>query len=304
MTFLSEAPELAGYHDEPAQLPSGAPGKNGYLRLGFEVRGERTELVDLDRRAPLLVQQALHFDEGMPDMACVFMISTSGGILQGDRNAIEIEVGESARAHITTQSATKIQEMDANFATQTVDIRLHDHAYAEYLPDPVIPYRHSRFITDTRISIPTSATLVAGEILMPGRTHYRDGEEFAYDVYSSTVRAERPDGTGLFTERLVIEPARFHPQRPGVLGPYRVVGNVVLLTTPELAEKVLAHTPAEMDPAHETAAGASRLPNEAGLIYKVLGMESEPVRAKVRQFWTRVRQEVMQRQVPAQFRWR
>ena len=81
-------------------------------------------LVDLHRRAPLLVQRALYWDEGMPELACVFIISNSGGILQGDRYAIEIELAAGAQAHVTTQAATKIHEMDANYATQDQDIML------------------------------------------------------------------------------------------------------------------------------------------------------------------------------------
>jgi len=53
------SPKLASFQEEPQQLPSGAVGKNAFLRLGFERRGERTVLAHLDRRAPLLVQQAL-----------------------------------------------------------------------------------------------------------------------------------------------------------------------------------------------------------------------------------------------------
>ncbi|MBP3364847.1 MAG: urease accessory protein, partial [Pseudomonas sp.] len=39
-----DAPELSQYQDEPAQMHSGAVGKSGYLRLGFEKRGTRSVL--------------------------------------------------------------------------------------------------------------------------------------------------------------------------------------------------------------------------------------------------------------------
>ena len=32
----TDAPELADYQNEPPQMESGAVGKSGYLRLGFE----------------------------------------------------------------------------------------------------------------------------------------------------------------------------------------------------------------------------------------------------------------------------
>ena len=57
MRSLCDAPELAAYRDEPQQLPAGAPGKDGFLRLGFEHRDGRSVLSELAHRAPLLAQQ-------------------------------------------------------------------------------------------------------------------------------------------------------------------------------------------------------------------------------------------------------
>jgi urease accessory protein len=300
---LHAAPELAPYHDEPAQLPSGAPGKNGFLRLGFSRRGGRTALVVLRCRAPLLVQQALHWDEEMPDLACVVIVDTAGGVVQGDRYETEIELAERTRANLTTQAATKIQEMDANYASQIQRIVLHDEAYLEYLPEPVIPYRHSRYVAHTHICLPESATLVYGDILMPGRKHYRDGEVFRYDLYSARLSASRPDGTHLFAEKFLVEPPSSSPARRGVMGDFHVFGNVLLLTSTDHAEQVLARVPTVIDPA-EGWAGASRLPNNAGLSYKILGMESEPVRARMRDFWSTARLAVMGHPAPAPFPWR
>ncbi len=50
-------------------------------------------------------------------------------------------------------------------------------------------------------------------------------------------------------------------------------------------------------------AAASRLPGEAGLIYKILGMESQMVRTKLREFWSLVRREVVGADVPKEFLW-
>ena len=304
MTSLQDAPELAAYQDEPAQMPSGAPGKNAYLRLGFAPRRGRTELADLDRRVPLLVQQALHWDEAMPDLACVTVVCTAGGMLQGDRYAIEIELAPGARAHINSQSATKIQEMDANYASQTQRIVARSGAYLEYLPDPIIPYRHSRFISDTTLVADPTATILYGEVLAPGRTHYRDGETFEYDLFSLTLRAARDGGEDLFVDKFLIEPHRSAVGRRGVMGDFQVIANVLLLAPPQAAEAVLAQIPTTIGADPSIAAGAGRLPSEAGLLYRVLGMDCEQVQVKVREFWATVRQQTVGKAVPPPFRWR
>lgn len=304
MIHYDQAPELAPYRDEPKQLPSGAVGKNALLQLRFERRGERSILAWADRRAPLLVQRALYCDEGMPELPYVQVITNSGGILQGDRYTMNFEVAPDAFAHVTTQSATKIHEMDSNFAAQTQQIVLGRGAYFEYLPDPVIPFRHSRFHTRTRITIDPTATLIYSEILMGGRKYHHDGELFQFDLFSSTVAAERPDGRELFVEKFLIEPAVDDPRQTGVMGPFDVYGNVILLTPKAVADRLYGQTPAVVDPVEQWAAGASRLPNDAGLIYKVLGMESSVVKRKVREFWSRVRPAVTGFPVPPEFAWR
>ena len=304
MIFLTDAPELAAYQDEPAQLPSAAPGKVGLLRLAFERRGDRTVLADLFRQAPLLVQRALYWDAEMPEMACVFIISTSGGILQGDRYRIDVSLGAGARAHLTTQAANKIQEMDANYAAQLQRIVLAEDAYLEYLPEPTIPYRRSRFITHTAITLPESATMLYAEILLPGRRYHRGGEIFDYDLFSCALRATRPDGADLFVEKFVVEPARHGPRRPGVFGGFHVLGNVLLLTSPGRADRVAGRVRPTWDRDLPLAAGVGRLPNDAGLIYKVLGDQTEPVRAAVREFCAVARTETVDRTMPPAFSWR
>ena len=138
----ASVPELAAFQDEPPQMKSGTVGKTGFLRLGFERRRRQTILANLERRAPYMVQRALYCDQRKcPVSACVFLITTTGCLLQGDRLALDITLGPRAQAHVTTQSATKIHAMDANYAAQTQTITLADDAYLEFLPDPVIPHR-------------------------------------------------------------------------------------------------------------------------------------------------------------------
>lgn len=298
------APELAPYQDEPPQLPTGSPGKVAEVRLGFERRRGRSILADLYRRAPLLVQRAIYWDEEMPELPCVYIISNAGGILQGDRNTVAITVGPGAQAHVTTQSATKVHEMDANHASQVQEIVLRDNAYLEYLPEPLIPFRNSRFLTDTRVTVAPTATLLYSEILMAGRKYYKGGELYEFEMFSSTTRAERPGGEELFTEKFLIRPGRHAVRRVGVMGEFDVFGNVILLTPKHHADRVFEQVPAVVNTAERWAAGASRLPNDAGLIYKVVGMETAQVRAKVREFWSVVRPEVTGARTPREFAWR
>lgn len=298
------AAELAAFQDEPLQMASGAVGKTGFLRLGFERRGDTTILADLDRRAPYMAQRVLYPDPAMPDLAWLFMITTSGCILQGDRLALDVTLGPGARTHLTTQSATKVHSMDANFALQTQSIALADGAYLEFLPEPLIPHRRSRFLSDTRITVAPTATFLYGEIVQAGRKHHHPDECFGLTLLSLAVGAERPDGRSLFTEKLVIEPARRPLRQTGVMDSFDVFGNVVLLAPKDAADRVHARVDADVDAANGVAFGACHLPNDAGLIFKVLGRETAHVKAKVREFWGVAREETAGAAIPPPFFWR
>jgi len=300
----ASAPELAAFQDEPPQMRSGAVGKAGFLRIGFEHRGNHTILTNLDRRAPYMVQRALYCDQKMPGLACIFLINTTGCVVQGDRLALDITVGPRAQAHVTTQSATKVHTMDANYAAQTQTITLADEAYLEFLPDPVIPHRQARFFSDTRISIAPTATMLFSEIVQPGRRHHRLDECFGATVLSISTAGARPCGRTLFIEKLVIEPQRYQMRQTGVMDSFEVFGNLIVCTPKDKTDRILERLGADVDIARGLAFGACRLPNDAGLIYKVLGRETTQVKAKVREVWGVVREEVIGVGLPPPFLWR
>ena len=49
-------------------------------------------------------------------------LSPSGGILQGDRYRMDVELKNNAISHITTQGATRIYKMESNYATHLVTL--------------------------------------------------------------------------------------------------------------------------------------------------------------------------------------
>lgn len=299
---VAGALKRARYPDEPGQLGRGGPGKHGVLQMEFVRSGDRSVLKHLYRQAPLLAQQALYWDEELPAMPCVFVITTSGCVLEGDRLDVSISVGAGGMAHVTTQAATKVHQMNASFAEQSTRLHLADDAYLEVLPGPVIPHRHSRFITSTTAVVAATATALIAEMVEPGRK-YHGGELFEYDLYSSALTITRPDGSPLCTEKLVSEPWRYPVRQAGVMGEFDVFANVTLAAPAALAEAVLEHIDAAIDSSAGCMSGASRLPNDAGLVYKVLGKETEPVRAKVWEFWQLVRHEALGAPIPNPRTW-
>lgn len=237
-------------------------------------------------------------------MPCVYILSSGGPNVDGDRYEQRFVVRRGAMAHISTGAATKLAEMRYNFSAMRQRFELEENAYLEYLPEPTIPCRHTRFICDTTVRIAPSATLFYGEIYTGGRKYFGGGETFRYDILSVCTRAERPDGQPLFREKFVIRPGERSPATLGAMNRYHVFGNAVVLTPPDAADRIFARTAAFIDREQELAAGITRLPNDSGLIYKVLGTETEPVKRQLRAFCSTVRQQVKGCPLPAEFPWR
>lgn len=302
---FSACREMAPFLEEPKAMYVGAPGKHGYLNLGFEMdpRG-KCILRDLDRRAPLIVQQELYFDEEMPGMPCVYILSSGGPNVDGDRYQQDITVRKDAFAFVSTGAATKLAEMRYNYSGLIQNITLEEGAYLEFLPEPLIPCRHTRFISDTRMRVAPTATVFYSEIFMGGRKYFQDGELFRYDVLSVCSHGERPDGQQLFREKFVARPALRDPRALGVMGGFDVFANVIVMTPKADADAIYAATPAYIDRKQRLAVGITHLPNDAGLLFKALGMEPGPVKKIVREFCSTVRQRIKGRPVPAEFPWR
>jgi urease accessory protein len=302
---FDHAPEMAPYLEQPDAMYVGCPGKHGYLNLGFELDADGKSIMrELDRRAPLIVQQELYFDEAMPEMPCVYILSSGGPNVDGDRYVQNFTVHKNAFAHISTGAATKLAEMRRNYSGMTQKIVLEEGAYLEYLPEPVIPCRHTRFICDTEITAHPTASLVYSEVYMGGRKYYNGGELFEFDILSVTTRGQRPDGRQLFREKFIIDPQRGGLRLTGVMDSYDVFANVVVVTPPESADIIYKSTEPFINSDKHLAAGITHLPNGAGLLYKVLGTEPGPVKALVREFASKVRQAVKGKPLPKEFPWR
>lgn len=297
--------EMQRYLREPEAMYVGAPGKHGYLRLGFELdKTGKSIMRDLERRAPLIVQQELYFDEEMPEMPCVYILSSGGPNVDGDRYRQDITVKKDAFAHVSTGAATKLAEMKYNYSGMIQNFILEDNAYLEFLPEPIIPCRHTRFISDTRLSVAETATVIYSEIYMGGRKYYKDGELFEYDILSVCSHGERPDGKELFREKFVIDPKISNPRDLGIMGSFDVFANVIVMTPPEKAKIIYDNTDVFWDKEKRLAVGITRLPNDAGLLFKTLGMEPGPVKKIVREFASSVRLAVKGKPLFEEFPWR
>lgn len=303
---FNDAREMEPYLAPPDAMYVGAPGKQGYLRMVFELDREGKSIMrDLERRVPIIVQQELYFDREWKELPCVYILSSGGANLDGDRYQQDIYLKKDSFAWVSTGAATKISEMKRNYSGMRQNITLEEGAYLEFMPEPVIPCRHARFICDTDLTVHPTATLFYSEVYMGGRKYYEKPESFVYDILSVCCKGLRPDGTRLFREKFVVEPERLlNPRQLGIMGKFDIFANVIVMTPPDKAEEIYARTTPILDMKQMIATGITRLPNQAGVLFKVLGMETGPVKKLVREFCSTVRETVKGIKVAEEFPWR
>lgn len=285
----TDIPEnIRAFDAETRQLAVGTPGKNGSLRLVFQNDGSgRTVLAEQYSEVPLHAQRAMHFDESCPGMAHLYVISASGGIIQGDRYRIDIAMKDSAMAHITTQGATRIYHMDANSATQMVNITLEENSYLEFVPDQIIPYRNSRFYQRLNLNVHDSATLIYSEILTPGRVAM--GESFQYDICHLRTVAANQDGVLRLADTANMEPGRQRLGAAEILGGMPVVGSVYVLARKNDIPALYEGLTDVISKRNDVYGGASISTGNGGLLVRLLGTHAEPVKDTVMQVLARAR---------------
>lgn len=302
---------MTAHGGAPAVVAAGAPphriGREGRLYLSLR-RGDsasgspRTVLAGCRAEPPLSVQRALYCERGLPGMAYVYVLSTSGGILQGDRHVMRIDLGAGAMAHITTQGATRIYgtgrppapggtaapapptsataAQPPPAARQTLHAALGEHAYLELVPDQTIPYAGSAFVQDVTLSVHDTATVAYAEVISPGRAGM--GESFAYRLYDTRINAtNRDDGTLRLADAARITPADSRVDSLGMMGGYDTVASIYVITEQRHVGPLQREIDGMILRDGAVAGGAAVAHNDSGVLVRLLGSGTEPVKSAV-----------------------
>ncbi|UQU67589.1 urease accessory protein UreD [Couchioplanes caeruleus] len=261
----------------------GSAGTVGLLDLHLARIGGATRVTRQFQRTPLYILHPIYLDPGRPGMAFVYLQHQGDGMLQGDRYRMDFDVADGTDVHLTTQAATKIYRMEAGYAAQLVNISAGAGSFVEYLPEPVIPYRHSRFAGRLTVTAHPQATVLLAETLLPGRV--ARGEWHAYDLYCATTRIRRPDGRQIIADTLSFGGTYDRAGTPARLGEHGVHAAFFALAPPERTAGLHTALLAGLGESGEVLAGVSTLPFDAGIVARLLGPSSIPVRRALHTAW-------------------
>ena len=274
--FPEDVPsQFASFDGKISQMDVGKTGKIGFLKLtlGFDSQRNKTIITEQRSCVPLYVQRALYYDESIPSMAHLFVLSPSGGVLQGDRYRTDIELKNGAMSHITTQGATRIYKMNSNYATQMINLNVGKDCYLEFLPEQLIPYKNSRYYQKATFKVDDSATLVYSETIVPGRVAM--GELFDYDVCCLKTLCYDDKQEMKFHDNCILEPKKQTMNSLGIFGNKTVLSMMYVVTKKECVEELYEIINQIFKDNDEIIGGTSILPNNSGLSVRILSNSSE-----------------------------
>ncbi len=138
----------------------------GVAEIGFGQQDGVTRLTHLYQRDPLRVLFPTP-DAGDPALAVI--VTTSGGLVAGDRLDVAVRLAPGAVAHVTASAAEKIYRSIGPTTMIHQSLAIAAGAALEFLPPETILFDGARLRRETVIELGPGAGFLGGDIVVLGR---------------------------------------------------------------------------------------------------------------------------------------
>jgi urease accessory protein len=146
----------------------------GVAEIRFARRDGVTRLAQLYQRDPLRVLFPVPA-RGDPPVAVI--VTTSGGLVAGDRLDIRVELAPGAAAHVTASAAEKVYRSTGRTTSIKQTFSIGPGAVLEFLPPETILFDGARLQRETTVDLAPGSAFLGGDIVVFGRR--ARGERFA-----------------------------------------------------------------------------------------------------------------------------
>ena len=116
--------------------------------------------------------------------AWAYTSTLGGGLVDGDRVRLHIEVDAGAAAVLSTQGETRVYRSPRGCHNE-LSAEVNDGAFLAVLPDPTVCFADARYNQCTEIAVAPKGALVLADILAAGRT--ARGERWAFKRYAAEL---------------------------------------------------------------------------------------------------------------------
>ena len=262
-----------------------ATGRYGRAELHFARRGRRTILQRQYATVPAqIIRPFYERDDGR---AYVYLLTTTGGMLGGDRLDIHVVLEPGAQVGLTTASATKVHPSTDPPAEQSLVIELGPGSSLEYLPEPTILFREARWRQRTIVRRAADSRLLFTEGWSAGRVARQ--EVFAFSCLETSVEVYTAERLSLF-DRMRIRPVSYPHQHLGLWVGRPHLLTMCLLQATYPSPTWLRTVQAELT-ADDALIGLSQLATP-GFVARILTDEVETMTHVAHRLWRKIREDL------------
>jgi urease accessory protein len=215
-------------------------------------------------------------------------VTTSGGLVGGDRLRFSVTAGADSTACITSQAAEKIYRSTGATTEIDIDVTAEAGATLEWMPQETIAFDGARLRRNTRIDAAAGARILAGEMVVFGRIAH--GENFTKGLLHDGWRIFR-DGTLVWADALHLDDNIAET----IAAPMTFGGATACATLLCVADDAARHMEAVrnmLNPIVEQLPAAATCIGPV-LVIRLLGPDAAALRRAYSRLWSGVRAELL-----------
>lgn len=247
--------------------------------LEFVRVGARTHLGRQFVSYPFHVTRPFYLDRKPAGLATLYLQSAAGGIYRGDRLQLTIDAAAGAQCQVTSQSSTIVHDCRGQTGCHATGIRAAAGAFVGLIMDPLILFPGAAIEMRTDVRLDPDAVVVLADAFVLHDPSAGDREPFA--LFANELTVTDAAGRLLLADRLRVIGAEFSRLAPHgsrtTAGSIFALGRLPATLTLEDLENGIAAT--------GSYAGATRLPNDAGLAVRLLAADGAELARALARAW-------------------
>lgn len=237
-----------------------------HLFLETNVIYEKTNIKDVYFTSPYKIMSPFMDGKHMD----IMLMSSSAGLLGGDRFDAELKFGEHSDVTFASQSYDKVFNTRDKRAEKHIKMSVDAGARVKYMPYPVIPFANSNYINENIIHLNSEVTFFYCDIFTCGRTGM--GEYFKMKQYQSKTKiyvGEKLD----FADHTLINPEMMKYDTMGIWNTYTHNGMAYIYTGDSEKDNKLIDNIRNLSESRQLLVGVTRC--QKGLVVRTLGNSGE-----------------------------
>jgi urease accessory protein len=260
--------------------------RNGVLELEFRRDAQRTYVHRQFASYPFHICRPHYLTDDPPGLATLYTQSLAGGIFEKDRLNMAMHCGPRSMVHCTSQASTIVHSMSDGDARYRVDIDIENDAFVEYMPDPVILFPNAHFSSSVGVSITPSGELILCDSILSHDPLLKNG---AFHQLRSELVVSDEAGALLACDRFTVSGIAFLSESPGISGSYSAFGSVFFISRNSHKEAMIDAIRAALDRLTGIYGGVSHMPNQCGIITRILASNAHSMRSGINAVWSSIR---------------